>query len=165
MDSAFAYAHDTKASYFEYLQQRPALANDFNTFMQGVRSDRTNWMDWFPVQQQVLEAAKNDAGAVLLIDLGGGRGHDLMAFRDKFPKAQGRLILQDQPHVVEGAILRDGVEGMGHDFFTPQPIKGASTGFLSRRVASVTGNSPLFGSKINPVIRERLPPDVKGFCT
>lgn len=59
-----------------------------------------------------------------MVDIGGGRGQDLMSFKDKFPNAPGRFILQDQPHVVESAHLSERVEKMGYDFFTPQPVKG-----------------------------------------
>ena len=77
-----------------------------------------------PVQHEVLSGFKNEKDAVLMIDFGGGRGHDLMAFRKQFPQAPGRLILQDQQHVIESAVLSDGTEKMGHNFFTPQPIHG-----------------------------------------
>lgn len=63
----------------------------------------------------------------LLVDIGGGWGHDLIAFHEKYPTrgTRGRLVLQDLPSVIKdtGAPL-SGVEAMGYDFFTEQPVKG-----------------------------------------
>ena len=36
----------------------------------------------------------------------------------------GRLIVQDQPHII-ASIQLQGLEKMAYDFFTPQPIHGA----------------------------------------
>jgi hypothetical protein len=41
---------------------------------------------------------------------------------------KGKLILQDRPEVLDD-IKKDlgaGIEKMGHDFFTPNPVKGKS---------------------------------------
>jgi hypothetical protein len=62
---------------------------------------------------------------VLLVDIGGGSGHDLMDFHAKHPYVKGGLILQDLPEVVESVKdMPACMEVMVHDFFTPQPIIG-----------------------------------------
>lgn len=55
--------------------------------------------------------------------------------RDKVPDYKGRLILQERPHVVALAkqlgLDADGrIEATAHDFFQPQPIKGARAYYL-----------------------------------
>ena len=90
----------------------------------GHRADLTSGSTRFPVQQDLLDSAHSDAGAPLMVDLGGGTGRDLIAFKAKFPSAPGRLILQDREHVISGVDLQD-IEKQNHDFFTPQPVKGA----------------------------------------
>lgn len=123
--TAFQFANNTKATYFEWMQQRPALADNFNTVMQGVRSARVNWLDWFPVQAEVLNEAKDDPRAVTMVDVGGGKGHDLLAFRARFPNAPGRFILEDQQHVLDTVNeVMGNTEGRTYDFFTPQPVIG-----------------------------------------
>ena len=73
----------------------------------------------------MLQGAKEDDGAVLMVDVAGGRGHYLETFRQRFPNAKGRLILQDLPHVIDDfPDLDPRIEGMAHDMFLPQPIKG-----------------------------------------
>ncbi|TGO13823.1 hypothetical protein BTUL_0063g00560 [Botrytis tulipae] len=69
-----------------------------------------------------VEGADN----TLLVDLGGGKGHDIMAFKEKFgrrEKGVGRLVLQYQPHVLKE--IGEGIEKCGYDFFTEQPVKNS----------------------------------------
>lgn len=84
-----------------------------------------HWTDWFPVQETLLNEAKQDTEAPLMVDVGAGRGHDLVVFHKNFPKAPGKLILQELQHVVDEVNIPY-VENMTHDFFTPQPIPGKS---------------------------------------
>jgi hypothetical protein len=78
----------------------------------------------------VPELARGVAGDdVLLVDVGGGVGHDLAEFRRKWPGVKGRLVLQDLGEVIEQAKAMNreterGVEATVHDFFTEQPVKG-----------------------------------------
>lgn len=59
---------------------------------------------FYLVQEKIFKGAKdgkNDGNDVLIVDVGGNKGHDLEEFRAKWANAPGRLILQDQPHVFE----------------------------------------------------------------
>ena len=95
------------------------------------------------MQEQLLEgyrrAAKNE-DSVLLVDIGGGLGQDVETFKNRFPTAPGRMILQDLPRAVEHAKLSPGIEAIAHDFMTPQPVKG-SVFFFSR--PAIDGSSPV----------------------
>lgn len=80
---------------------------------------------FFPVQEKLIDGAKIEDDSVFLVDVGGGWGHDLDEFRRKWPEAPGRIILQDQPHVIKDAAPEDKkIELTVHDFFTEQPVKG-----------------------------------------
>ena len=75
-----------------------------------------------------MSGASSGANDVLLVDVGGGNGHDLIRFLTEYPSAWGRLMLQDLPnliHNLEG--LSPGIQAKGHDFLTPQAIKGTWT--------------------------------------
>ena len=88
--------------------------------MSGNRSTRSHWIDWFPVESVILSGASNRANDILLVDVGGGRGYDLVKFLNKYPSAWGRLMLQDLPSVIrslEG--LNQGIQALEYDFFTP----------------------------------------------
>lgn len=74
---------------------------------------------------QEIGLTTGNTDKVLIVDVGGGIGHDLQAFKSKHPKAHGKLVLQDLPDVVANvAGLDSSIEVMAHDFFTEQPVKG-----------------------------------------
>ena len=128
-DGPFQYTFKTKMNFWDYISQRPEDAETFNTFMRASRTGRSSWVNWFPVQERVIDGSKNkEASDVILVDVGGGHGHDLLDFRNKFPNLPGRLILQDLPHTISEVAkidLENRIETMEHDFFAPQPVKGS----------------------------------------
>ena len=121
----FQWALGTNLTYFEHIQNDPSRRKDFDTFMSGNRINRKHWVDWFPVESELLTDVSSDKeNHILLVDVGGNRGHDLKRFLDKYPACSGRLVLQDLPGVVSNAKGLEGIEIMAHDFFTLQPVKG-----------------------------------------
>jgi hypothetical protein len=62
---------------------------------------------------------------VLVVDIGGGAGHDLLGFKERHPELKGRLVLEELPYMIDRVVGKlDGVELVGHDFYDPQPVKG-----------------------------------------
>lgn len=105
------------------------LASQFNSLMSAYHQGRPSWMDtnFYPVREQLLAGARNGPEDVLLVDVGGNKGHDLEEFRTKVPEASGKLILQDLPGVISQIWqLDERIEPMAHDFWTEQPVKGIS---------------------------------------
>ncbi|KAF5874092.1 putative sterigmatocystin 8-o-methyltransferase protein [Botrytis fragariae] len=130
-DGLMQYAHGTKLQSFDYFGTMPGnVLGDFNTFMGNTMGARKYWLDWWPVEERVFEGVEG-ADNALLVDVGGGKGHDVMAFKEKFGGREngvGRLVLQDQPHVLEEigkGELGEGIEKCGYDFFTEQPVKNS----------------------------------------
>jgi hypothetical protein len=126
-DTPFQLGHATRQTFFEYLGSHPDQNQQFNNFMGLYAVGRPRWHDQghFPVREVIGEGASKDENSALLVDVGGGKGHDLIAFQKMYHDLPGRLVLQDMPHVIQQAgKLPDGIEGMPHDFFAPQPIKG-----------------------------------------
>ncbi|KJK61904.1 O-methyltransferase [Aspergillus parasiticus SU-1] len=125
------YAHNFKQDGFAWLCENPAALTRFNAFMEGQRADRPHWADWFPIPDQILASAHKGSDGPLLVDIGGGRGHDLLGFKQRFPDAPGKLVLEDLPAVIEDArsaldLEGNGIDAVGYDFFAQeQPIKGA----------------------------------------
>lgn len=68
--------------------------------------------------------------AALVVDVGGGFGHELEMMRKECPDIPAeRMVLQDRPNVIEEITRLDppesrGVRKMAHDFFAEQPVKG-----------------------------------------
>lgn len=129
-DGLMQYAFQTKLSTFELFSSIPEVLADFNTFMGNTMGARRYWVEWFPIQERLLDGAslaQPAADSPLLVDVGGGKGHDLLAFHKRYPR-QGRLVLQDLAHVTEAIEdLDPHIERMPYDFFTVQPLEGVSS--------------------------------------
>lgn len=105
----------------------------FNDYMATRRRGRQRWFDTYPVDRELSSALPNSdsnlqkESSILLVDVGGNRGHDLIALKSNHPNLAGKMILQDLPEVVANAEfdLEDDnrLEAMAHDFFEPQPIR------------------------------------------
>lgn len=107
-------------SMFEYIGEHQEYGKAFDDFMTARRAATwERWFDTFPASEKVQSS---DIGDVLLVDVAGGQGYWSQQFRRAFPELPGRIIVQDQPHVITKL---DDVETMPYDFFTPQPILGA----------------------------------------
>lgn len=124
------YSHNITVDTFTWLSQNPDTLKRFNSFMEGYRGNRPHWSDWFPIRERILDSPVLDEDKPLLVDIGAGRGFDLMRFRSQFPDVPGRLILQDLPTVIDeirGAydLKAAGIETVAFDFFADvQPVKG-----------------------------------------
>jgi demethylsterigmatocystin 6-O-methyltransferase len=79
------------------------------------------WLSVYPLREKTADCGPED---VIFVDVGGSIGHQCKALREKYPDLQGRVILQDLAHTIRGRIEYPGVEGMAHDFFDEQPVKG-----------------------------------------
>ncbi|PLN76183.1 S-adenosyl-L-methionine-dependent methyltransferase [Aspergillus taichungensis] len=123
------YTHNVETDGFSWLCDHPAALTRFNDFMEGQRANRVHWGDWFPVQERVLAGADSNPERALVVDIGGGRGHDLMLFQKRFPDAPGKLVLEDLPSVIDEAasdLNACGIQGVKYDFFKEaNPVKGA----------------------------------------
>ena len=121
----FNYARGTELGLFGWLNRHPSRLDNFNTFMGGIRHDRLQWFDAFPVEQLVFEGFKGDKETPLFVDIAGGRGYDLGNFKARFPHHPGKLIPQERPETIaEIKDLHRDILVEEYDFFAPEPIKG-----------------------------------------
>lgn len=97
------------------------------TLIQKVMSAHVSreWLQTFPLEQEVQHWDHHPARA-LFVDVGGGMfgGQQCDRFKKKVPEMKGRVVLQDQPSVLEKVSPIDGVEFMAQDLFEPQSIQG-----------------------------------------
>ena len=80
---------------------------------------------------------ETDGDRNTLVDVGGGQGQSIVQILKAFPSLQpDRVVLQDLPEPIaqgkDSNLLPKGVKAMVHDFWTPQPVKGAKAYFLRR---------------------------------
>lgn len=128
-DSAFTLGHGTKEQFFAWLTTRPERLSQFQNRMTGKSLGRSGWMDphFYPVEERLVKGAKTEEDSVFLVDMGGGKGHDLAELHRKHPNLPGKLVLQDHPDVIkeaEASGLDKKIVTMGYDFFTPQTLIG-----------------------------------------
>ncbi|KAF2998612.1 hypothetical protein E8E13_007005 [Curvularia kusanoi] len=123
------YGHNIPGQeLFPYIASRPKLLSAAHAFFEGDRGSRPLWVDWFPVQEKLLDEISTTVGQddILYVDVAGGRGHDLLDFKRKFGEFPGRYVLMDLPHVVNDETLcLTGVEKRSFDFFKDQVVPGA----------------------------------------
>lgn len=110
---------------YTYFNEHKEIGQHFGGFMVAYSAGRPSFWDssFYPVRDR-LGGGGGDDDDVLLVDIGGGDGHDLADFRAAFPDLKGRLILQELSHVVE-RIQNESYEPMVHDWNMEQPVKGA----------------------------------------
>ncbi|KGO68559.1 Winged helix-turn-helix transcription repressor DNA-binding [Penicillium expansum] len=135
MDGPFQYAHGTDLRFFDWVVATPPQLRHFNSFMSAYRAGKASWFEegFYPVLQRLICGFDAEIGEALLVDVGGGRGHDVAAFVAMYGNLPGKVVLQDRGAVISSILECAGgraFEVQGYDFFTPQPVKGARAYFL-----------------------------------
>ena len=123
--SPFVYAHGM--TFWEFFDRNPDQRRYFDDYMAVRRKGLATWHETFPMATVLGPGAKRDEDAVLLVDVGGNWGHEIVSFHAAYPDLPGRLVLQDLPAMIEKVAVENppkGVELMQYDFLTPQPVKG-----------------------------------------
>ncbi|KAL4757606.1 S-adenosyl-L-methionine-dependent methyltransferase [Aspergillus foveolatus] len=132
LDGPFQNAHRTTLPFFEWFVVNPPNLQHFDSSMSAYRAGKANWYDegFYPVKERLVDGLDERVSDVLLVDVGGGRGHDVFTFVARHPQRPGKLVLQDRSPVI-AAVLEMGSENdrpfiaAAHDFFTPRPVVGA----------------------------------------
>ncbi|KAF2740017.1 sterigmatocystin 8-O-methyltransferase [Polyplosphaeria fusca] len=137
MNGFVQYGHQTMSSTFSFIAEDPTRFTDFNLFMGHVQGAREPWLDWYDVPSTLISGFDAATSPVLLVDVGGGKGHDIQAFVEKYgDEMRGDVVLQDLPSVIAGikanspSTLSPRIRLQDHDFFTSQPVVGARAYFL-----------------------------------
>jgi len=124
-DTPLAKGHHraSGAAVWDILLASPQL-NAFNTYMSTFNEGHKDWTEFYPVLGRLGDGARDDADAVMMVDVGGGLGHQAINLKAKYPGLPGKFIVQDLPQAFPEP-RPEGVEYMAHDFTTPQPVQGA----------------------------------------
>ena len=91
--------------------------------MSGLDQGQTDWLDFFPVEEEIGKGARQDPESIIFVDIRGGMGRECLALKKRYPRLPGRFINQDLPQFLSDQTL-DGVESMAYNLFNPQPLKG-----------------------------------------
>ncbi|KAJ4156248.1 hypothetical protein NW754_007872 [Fusarium falciforme] len=123
------FMNKSDATLFESLGSNAVAAKEFNDAMQShSRYNMTPWPEVYPTRT-LVEGSKPDRP--LVVDVGGSKGHDLAKFHKRHPGIpKASLVLQDLPDILKDLTIPETITPQPHDFFTPQPVKGARAYFL-----------------------------------
>ncbi|KAK8135203.1 hypothetical protein PG984_007215 [Apiospora sp. TS-2023a] len=125
--TAFKLGQHTDEDFYTWLETHPANQAAFHRFMEAQFASLPTWLDVFDVKAELgcCGAGARPAAEVMFVDVGGGNGSQCAGLRKAWPDMRGKMILQDKPQVLEKALGVEGMEKMGHDFLTEQPVKDA----------------------------------------
>ncbi|KAF1921223.1 S-adenosyl-L-methionine-dependent methyltransferase [Ampelomyces quisqualis] len=132
LNGPFQFAEQTSMQYWDWLAQRPDYQHASNIIM-GLqrRAPNKEWYYLYPIEQRFNACSPSD---LLVVDIGGGLGQEIIGLKQAHPQLKGRLILEDRPNVVDAAKekLPPGIEIVGHDFFQPHPpdVHGAKAYYM-----------------------------------
>ncbi|KAL1968076.1 hypothetical protein VTN77DRAFT_2206 [Rasamsonia byssochlamydoides] len=131
--SLFQWANNTDLEFFQWMQtqtQSDTLAK-FNAAMAtSIETERANssgktFLDIYPFERVLADAQPEET---VVVDVGGGYGHLLREIRRQHPQIRGKMVLEDLPETVKGAVVgsADNVDIQPYDFFAQeQPVRGA----------------------------------------
>ncbi|KAF4456477.1 sterigmatocystin 8-o-methyltransferase [Fusarium albosuccineum] len=128
-DCNWQFMKKSKETLFESLGSDPVAAREFNDAMAShSKYNLTAWPEVYPTDALVADSKPDRP---LVVDVGGSKGHDLEKFRLQHPDIpDGSLILQDLPTILKELDIPKTIKVHPHDFFTPQPVKGARAYFM-----------------------------------
>ncbi|CAN9474332.1 unnamed protein product [Alternaria alternata] len=128
-DCNWQFMRGSNENLFQSLGANPAAAREFNDAMEShSKHNLTPWVDVYPTETLVKESKPDRP---LVVDVGGSKGHDLIKFHLRHPNIpEGSLVLQDLPAILKELTIDDTISIHPHDFFEPQPVKGARVYFM-----------------------------------
>ncbi|PMD32529.1 o-methyltransferas-like protein [Hyaloscypha variabilis F] len=132
-NNPYTFAHHLSGmTMFDHAKANPEYFSNFNMALSSQGIAILFVVGIFPFREELSKLEPKD-DTVLVVDVGGGLGHATKQIKELIGDLKGRVILQDRPIVIEDIKEDLGeIEKMGHDFFTPNPVKGALTYYIRR---------------------------------
>ncbi|KAL1602640.1 hypothetical protein SLS60_006057 [Paraconiothyrium brasiliense] len=102
----------------------------FKLFLEWMAHNRGGLPTWLETDPFDKEVGNTTDETVLFVDLGSTRGHQSIELRERFPTMSGRIVIQDQEHVISTVKPPHGIETMVYGFDTPQTVEGAKAYYV-----------------------------------
>lgn len=142
---------------WEWLAENPREQNAFNDFMFVQTTGLAGFIEKFPLEKYI--DISDTTERIQFVDVGGGSGHISRAVLSKYPSLYGKIAVEDREDantVTRRDFSKEGIQNIPHDFFTPQPLKGAKAFYMR----NILHNWPTNKCKIIlEQLREALAPD------
>jgi hypothetical protein len=114
------YAEVFNRTYWQGINSTPKLKSDLDTYMAAHKQGGSSLVDLLPFSR--LVEGYNSAFPVLLVDIGGGVGHQCKDLKARYPSLRGDVVVQDLQCAKDLELA--GVQGMAYNFFEAQPVRG-----------------------------------------
>jgi hypothetical protein len=127
-NNPYTYAHQTgDKTIWEHLGQFPERAKALNLGM-GAQTESSIWSVDIVDFKGLLAPLDTKEDSILVVDIGGGKGHCLKRINNSISTVKGRLLLQERPEVLADTydLESSRIEKYEYNFFEPQPVKGRS---------------------------------------
>lgn len=134
--SLFQWSNKIEQEFFHWMQTQTETLKRFNASMaKSIETERgtsgKTILDAYPFENELTNASPD---APLVVDVGGGYGHLLQELKNRLPQVKGKMVLEDLPETVKGAVEMENVDIVPYDFFAEeQPVQGASL-YIMRHV-------------------------------
>jgi hypothetical protein len=126
--TAFNLAYNTDMHYFDWIYTPENIPHYGDRFGRSMMGGARHELVGVTIESYDWKQFKEGDN---IIDVGGGVGH-VGVWISEFVKPGVKIIIQDRPSVIEQGKAIHGhiVELQPHNFFEPQPIKGATVYYL-----------------------------------
>lgn len=119
--SAFHKSAKTDLNFFVWAKKDPAVLK----LLQRVISvhKEGDWLSAIPFAEAIASTPRDRK---VFVDINGNIGLQSRRLVSVYPELAGRIVLEDRPESVNATPPIEGVEKLGHDAFTTQPVKSLS---------------------------------------
>ncbi len=127
----YAVGEHGRSSTFQLMEKDPVKMQEFQSNL-GASAHLHPWVGFYDFSK----LATQEEGRIVFVDVGGGHGHAISSILQAHPDIKpGQCVLQDSEAVIDFAQkgnkdLPFEVEKQVHDFFSPNPVKGARAYFM-----------------------------------
>jgi hypothetical protein len=115
------YAQVFNQTYWARLTSTPKLKMDLDNYMAAHKKGGSSLVDLLP-HSRLVEGYNPAFSPTLLVDIGGGVGHQCKDLKARYPSLPGEVVVQDLQCAKDLELA--GIRGMAYDFFEAQPVRG-----------------------------------------
>ena len=117
------YAQVFNQTYWAHLTSTPKLKMDLDNYMAAHKKGGSSLVDLLP-HSRLVEGYNPAFSPTLLVDIGGGVGHQCKDLKARYPSLPGEVVVQDLQCAKDLELAGNGIRGMAYDFFEAQPVRG-----------------------------------------
>lgn len=107
-------------TFFDFLPKYTELEADLALYMRGTSESTKIWVSILPTESLLVGDDSGSYDQKVVVDMGGGTGHDIKVFQRKLGLGHGRLVLQDPD---KKAMVESNMILIPQDFFQIRVVR------------------------------------------